>query len=123
WVLVPFVLVALSVRRRSKLPVIGLTWWLAGLMLILPLQVQKHLHYLYSPAVGFAVWLGSVAELLFQAWPWPSLKRVHAAWAAVILLVVGHAVLSEALIRRRYRERLADVDLAADAFVRTMEIG
>ena len=123
WVLVPIVLVAWLVRRRSKLPMIGLTWWLAGLAPVLPLLVQKHLHYLYSPAVGFAVWLGSVAELLFQAWPGPSPKRVHVAWGAVILLVVGHAVLSDALIRRRYRERLADVDLPADAFVRKMEIG
>jgi len=124
WLLVvPIVLVAWLVRRRSKLPLIGLTWWLAGLAPILPLLVQKHLHYLYSPAVGFAIWLGSVAELLFQAWPWPSPKRVHAAWGAVMLLVGGHAVLSDALIRRRYRERLADVDLAADTFVRKMEIG
>jgi hypothetical protein len=125
WVLVPVVLVAWRVRRRSRLPLIGLTWWLAGLAPILPLLFQKHLHYLYSPWVGFALWIGSVAEVLIRAWVWPkggTLERIYAAWMAVMLLLFGHAALSDSLIRKRYRERLADVDLPADTFVRKMEI-
>lgn len=125
WVLVPVVLVAWLVRRRSRLPLVGLAWWLAGLAPILPLLFQKHLHYLYSPSVGFALWIGSVAEVLLQAWV--RLKggkrgRIYAAWMTVMLLLLGHAALSDSLIRRRYQERLADVDLPADTFVRKMEI-
>jgi hypothetical protein len=111
--------------RRSRLPLVGLTWWLAGLAPILPLVFQKHLHYLYSPSVGFALWIGSVAEVLLQTWArlkgWKR-GRMYAAWMVVMLLLPGHAALSDSLIRKRYQERLADVDLPADTFVRKMEI-
>ncbi len=125
WVLVPIVIVAGLVRRRTRLPLVGLTWWLAGLAPILPLLFQKHLHYLYSPSVGLALWIGSVAQILILRWESPTgekLPRVRVAWAVVLLLVLGHAVLSDQLIRRRYQERLSNVDLPADTFVRKMEI-
>jgi hypothetical protein len=47
--------------------------------------------------------------------------RVYASWIAVVLLLLGHAALSESLIHKRYQEKL-DVDLPADTFVRKMEI-
>lgn len=123
WVLLPIVLVAWLVRRRSRLPLVGLAWWLAGLAPILPLLFQKHLHYLYSPSVGFALWVGSVVELLLQTWGWMTSRgRIYAVWTATGLLLLGHAALSDSLIRKRYQERLPDVDLPADTFVRKMEI-
>jgi hypothetical protein len=125
WVFVPFVLVAWLVRRRSRLPLVGLTWWLAGLAPILPLLFQKHLHYLHSPSVGFALWIGSVGALLLHPRGWiegGKRGRIYMAWMAVVLLLFAHAALSNSLIRKRYQERLADVDLPADTFVRKMEI-
>jgi hypothetical protein len=125
WVLLPVVVGAWLIRRRSRLPLMGLAWWLAGLAPILPLLFQKHLHYLYSPSVGFALWIGSVAEVLVLAWVGVTdvkQGRVYGAWVAVVLLLLGHAVLSDSLIHKRYREQLVDVDLPADTFTRKMEI-
>jgi hypothetical protein len=121
WVIVPVALITWLIRRRSRLPMVGVTWWLAGIVPILPLLLQRHLHYLYTPSVGLALWIGSVGEILLGR-AWPASKPQEPVWATVIVLLLGYAALSDSLIRKRYRDQLSDVDLPADSFVRKMEI-
>ncbi|HEY3215497.1 MAG TPA: hypothetical protein VGK93_03295 [Candidatus Eisenbacteria bacterium] len=48
---------AFLTRQRTELSSFGLTWWVLGLLPVLPLVRQQNLHYLYAPSVG---------------WPWRS---------------------------------------------------
>jgi hypothetical protein len=128
WVLIVMTCLAWLLRELRRLPITGLVWWLVAISPVLPLLHQRHLHYLYAPSAGLALYLGSVVELLFlkteRSRSTAANARVgrYAAAGVLALLVLAYAALSGSLIRKRYEERLADIDLPMDAFVRKMEV-
>jgi hypothetical protein len=117
---------AMASRRRTRLPWAGLTWWVVGLAPVLPLLWQRHAHYLYAPSVGFAMAIGAALEVLLLALTRSMVgaRRTVAIGSVAVLLVVGHSVLSSALVRARVSRVLAlpDVEIPEDPFVRKVEL-
>jgi len=72
-----FLLIALSIRQRSYIPLLGLAWFLIPLLPYLPLPDHKMDYYLAVPAIGLAI-LGAAAV----AGPW----RIAAAACALVYL-------------------------------------
>ena len=107
------------VRRRIPLAHFGLAWFMFALLPVLPLVHQHNLHYLYGPFAGIAIAAGATFAATMR-----SLKagRVAIAWGLAALLIVGHAGVSDSLMRERIRDELEDENVPYDPFVRKIEL-
>ena len=146
WILLAFTAVAAFGWRSTRLPAMGLAWWLLTLAPVLPLLKQRYLHYLYVPLAGLAIalgagfeWLavGSRAGLRAHAEPGgtrggqaaagratarPGGGRLALGWGIAGALIIGHVALSGALIKQRATQRLPIADLPFDPFLRKAEM-
>jgi hypothetical protein len=74
-------------RRAVRHPVpVGLGWWLAFLLPVLPLTHHTYLYYLYIPWAGGAIALAALGHSLLSRWqgPW--------AWAVGMAVLGGYAL-------------------------------
>jgi len=124
-------------RRRHPLPALGATWWLLGLLPVLPLLYHSYLHYLYLPFAGLALAVGGTVEWMAVALAAPRRRRAPRnirggsaasppapVWASplAVAVVLVNAVASDRLIADRTRERMPAYDLSIDPFVRKTEL-
>ena len=133
WVMLGFATLAAVTWRTSRLPALGLAWWLLALAPVLPLLQQRYLHYMYVPFAGLTMALG--AGLDWATTSRPSLQRSAPArgssaaarpggvrrilgWGLAAALVLGQVVISEILIEARAARRLPGIDMHYDPFLR-----
>jgi hypothetical protein len=65
---------SLIVATRHKLPpsvAVGLVWWLAFLLPVLPLAHHSYLYYLYIPWAGAALAVAAASSATLRKWPRP----------------------------------------------------
>lgn len=113
-------------RRVTSLPLLGACWWLLGLLPVLPLLRQRYLHYLYLPLAGLAIAIAGSFDALAALGARSEAKRPAPgprpasllAWTLGLVLVVGHAAISDALLDARLRQRVLFMDLPFDPFHR-----
>jgi len=113
---------SILMRRRTPLVMTGAVWWLLGLAPVLPLIYHSYLHYLYVPSMGLAIAIAGALDA-FRVQP-ASKRNVFpvAAWILVAILAGLHARTSAALLEARFRERVPDMDLPFDPFLRKEEL-
>jgi hypothetical protein len=116
----PVLLVAAWRVPSLRRPVgVGLAWWIAGLLPVLPLLFQTFRHYLYPALPGFAlacsgVVVGTIERLA------GSRRGVTAAAAGV--LAVAYALRADALETQRMALRVGNTPLALDPVQRRQEV-
>lgn len=115
---------AVLLRRRAPYAAAGAAWWLLGLLPVLPLLHQTHLHYLVAPAAGLSL----VVAGALDAWlprargtEAPAARAPRLAWAVAALLVVGWAAAQERLLDARWTAVLPGGDAPADPVLRKSE--
>jgi hypothetical protein len=127
WLPVALAILSALAWRTTRLPAMGLAWWLLALGPVLPLLFQRYLHYVYVPLAGLTIATGAGFEWLIVRWtgapgsPPRSATRVTLAWALAAGGIAAHAAASDALIEVRAAVRLPGFDLPADPFFRKAE--
>ena len=136
WPLLALLTLGLLAALRNRIVLVGLAWWVLGLAPVLLLVSQRTQAYMYAPMIGLCLGAGAlvdVAKRLLESQPLgeprqavPSVHRANRQMTVGLIvglvLLGSYAVCNEQLLTRRQVERLADVDLPADAFVRKIEL-
>jgi hypothetical protein len=114
WVILGWAAVAALTFRRTRLPALGLAWFLFTLMPVLPLAHHTFAYYLYVPFAGLALAVGGTLATLAPRRRWRG---------ALVALVVGaHAWNADRLLDQRLRLQVPGVGLPLDPFVRKCEV-
>jgi len=100
---------------------VGLTWWLLGILPVLPLTTQTYRHYLYPALPGFALAIAGVMITAVSALT-PARFRSVAIPTFAVLLALAYAIRADSLIERRMTARIPGTALAVDPVVRRSEV-
>jgi hypothetical protein len=136
WPLLALLTLGLLGALRNRIALVGLAWWVLGLAPVLLLVSQRSQAYMYAPMIGLCLGAGAIVDAAKrllepqplgeprQAAPWVhrANRQMTVGFFVGLVLLGSYAVRNEQLLIRRQAERLADVDLPADAFVRKIEL-
>jgi len=118
----------LIAARREPLVIVGLCGWTLGILPVLPLSWQHHLHYLYAPCLWLAMALGAfLAGLPALVMSRARIQRdargiARVAGAVILALLVAYVARSQYLMDRRLHDRHPSIDLPVDPFVHKIEL-
>jgi hypothetical protein len=114
WVALPLLAIAVASLRRTRVPLVGVTWAVLALAPILPLLHHTFAYYLYAPLAGVGMALGGAVD----AW----VRNRAVVWAIVVSALIAHVWRSDRLTEVRLLLRVPGSDLALDSVMRKSEV-
>ena len=80
-------------RRAAPSPAeVGMGWWLAFLLPVLPLAHHTYLYYLYVPWVGGAITLAALGQAFLARWGRPWISAVGLAALGCFAIIEAHNI-------------------------------
>jgi hypothetical protein len=108
--------------RRSVIG-LGLVWWIAGLLPVLPLRYQTYRHYLYPALPGLALAVAATLDgLLAELGRSRAMARAGLGAGLVSVLLIGYAFLSNILTIQRLDARVPGTTMALDPAIRRSQL-